>query len=183
MTNKSNIALIATLYSNHNADLYSDIYFPIINYGIATICKDQYDFEKYYDIDNLQKIIESQFGIKIPLIVLRQALTALVNHQKDIILKLYDKGTKFQIRKNWNVLIDESIEDRLSLILDEFAQLEKSFQEYVIRQNISTDKTFLDFFSDNTEDIFKYLDQLDSIPSINEQSSSIGNLGCGFNKK
>jgi hypothetical protein len=36
------------------------------------------------------------------------------------------------------------------------------------KELIKTDKTFLDFFSDNTKDIFKYIDQLDSVPIINE---------------
>jgi hypothetical protein len=176
MDKRKNIALMATLYANHDADLYSDIYFPIIKYGIASICKDQFDFEKYYDIDFLQETIILQFGIKIPLVVLKQALGALVHNQADIVLALFDKGSKFQIKKKWDVSINDSVDEKLTLVVNDFDKLELRFKEYQNRVNVSSDKTFLDFFSDNTEDIFKYLDHLDAVPTINENYVHIANF-------
>lgn len=176
MTNKSNLALIATLYNNHSANLYSDIYFPIINFGVATISKSQNDTEKYYDIEYLQTTIEKDFGIKIPLIVLRQALQALVSQQKDITIKLFEKGEKFQIIKEWDVYIDKSTEERLTSVLQDFDKLEEAFVDFVETNNIDTDKSFLEFFSENTNDIFKYLDNLEAIPTIDENYYHVANF-------
>ncbi|WP_243346408.1 coiled-coil domain-containing protein [Parabacteroides sp. FAFU027] len=176
MQSKNNLALIATLYNNHSANLYSDIYFPIINFGIATISKNQFDPEKYYDIEFLQSAIDQDFGIKIPLIVLKQALKALVSQQKDITLKLFENGEKFQIIKKWDVYIDTSIDERLSLVMNNFNELDESFRIFIGKNKISTDKSFLEFFSENTNDIFKYLDHLEAIPSINENYYHIANF-------
>jgi len=176
MKNKNNLALIATLYNNHSANLYSDIYFPIINFGIATISKSQYDTEKYYDIEFLQSTIEQDFGIKIPLIVLKQALKALVSQQQDITIKLYEKGEKFQIIKEWDVYIDKSIEERISSVIKDFDELEEAFQVFIEKSNITTDKSFIEFFTKNTEDIFKYLDHLEAVPSIDENYYHIANF-------
>lgn len=176
MTNKNNLALIATLYNNHSANLYSDIYFPIINFGVATISKSQHDIEKYYDIEFLQSTIEQDFGIKIPLIVLKQALKALVSQQQDITIKLYEKGEKFQIVKEWDVYIDKSIEERISSVIKDFEELEEAFQVFIEKSNITTDKSFIEFFTKNTEDIFKYLDHLEAVPSIDENYYHIANF-------
>jgi hypothetical protein len=173
---KNNLALIATLYNNHSANLYSDIYFPIINYGIATISKNQHDIEKYYDIEFLQSTIEQDFGIKIPLIVLRQALKTLVSQQQDITIKLYEKGEKFQIIKEWDVFIDKSIEERLSSVLKDFDELEDAFRVFIEKSNVTTNKSFSEFFSENTNDIFKYLDNLEAVPSINENYFHVANF-------
>lgn len=176
MKNKNNLALIATLYNNHSANLYSDIYFPIINFGIATISKNQQDTVKYHDIEELQNTIEQDFGIKIPLIVLKQALKALVSQQKDISIKLIENGVKFQIIKEWDVNFDKSIEERLSSVIKDFEKLEEEFRVFIDKSNITTDKSFIDFFTENTEDIFKYLDHLEAVPSINENYYHIANF-------
>lgn len=165
---KRNFALMAVLYDTQEGDLYHDIYFPIIKYGIALLNSTQTNTEKYYELDDLQIAIKNQFGITIPLIVLKQSVIAVSKSNHDITLSVYEKGSKFQIKKSWDISIDRSLEHNLSTVISSFDKLEKEFQQYLEKEFITTDKTFLDFFSDNTKDIFKYLDQLDSVPEINE---------------
>jgi len=165
---KRNFALMAVLYDTQEGDLYHDIYFPIIKYGIALLNSIQTNTEKYYELIDLQIAIKNQFGINIPLIVLKQSVLAVSKSNHDIALSVYDKGSKFQIKKSWDISIEKSLEHNLSTVINSFDKLEKEFQQYLEKELIVSDKTFLDFFSDNTKDIFKYLDQLDSVPEINE---------------
>jgi hypothetical protein len=183
MLNKNNLGLIATLYSNHNANLYSDIYFPIINYSIATITKSQNGIEQYYDVEFLQETISKEFGIKIPLIVLKQAINALVSQNKDIKIRLFSKGEKFLIEKEWDLYTDNSIEERLSSVLLNYDELEDSFQKYLEENSVTSDKSFLEFFSDNTDDILKYLDNLEAIPNVNENYYHLVNFLIQIKKK
>lgn len=48
---KTNYALITALYDTKGADLYNDVYFPIIKYEIVNQYYTQVDIEKYYDIE------------------------------------------------------------------------------------------------------------------------------------
>ena len=75
--NQSNYALLTALYDSQSSDLYKDIYFPIIKYGIFLLYQKQIDATKYYDTTNIQEVIVEKFGVKIPLIVLSQ--TSLLN--------------------------------------------------------------------------------------------------------
>lgn len=66
--NKTNYALITALYDTKGADLYNDVYFPIIKYEIVNQYYTQTDIEKYYDLEELQSLINADFGIVIPCI-------------------------------------------------------------------------------------------------------------------
>lgn len=166
--NKRNYALMSVLYDNKEADLYNDIYFPIIRYGIAKLYNDQEESEKYYEQECLQKNIDGNFGIKIPLVVLKQAIRAVSRQNKEISIKLIENGNKFQIEKAWDIKTNESIELKLQETEENFSKIEELFQEYLKRETVETSKTFLDFYIDNSEDIYKYLENLDSAPTINE---------------
>lgn len=166
--NKRNYALMSVLYDNKEADLYNDIYFPIIRYGIAKLYNDQEESEKYYEQECLQKTIDGSFGIKIPLVVLKQAIRAVSRQNKEISIKLIENGNKFQIEKAWDIKTNESIELKLQETEENFSEIEELFQEYLKRETVETSKTFLDFYIDNSEDIYKYLENLDSAPTINE---------------
>ncbi len=165
---KNNFALMSVLYDNAGADLYNDIYFPIIKYGIATIHNTQSGESNYYDLGTLQTTIQNNFGITIPLIVLKQAVRAVANVNNEISIHLMDNGNSFKIIKAWNSSQKESIENKMQNTISEFRELESLFEKYLQRENLLTDKTFTNFFTDNCEEIFKYIDQLDSIPLINE---------------
>jgi len=180
--NKRNFALMAVLYDTKEADLYHDIYFPIIKYCLATLSSSQVNPEKYYELANLQAEIISQFGINIPLIVLKQSILAVSRSNSDITLSLYDKGSKFQIKKSWDIALNDSIEDQLTKVVSHFDKLEAEFQLYLKNELLSTEKTFLEFFSDNTEEIFRYIDQLDSVPVVNENYIHIARFLSDLNK-
>ena len=75
--NKTNYALITALYDTKGADLYNDVYFPIIKYEIVNQYYTQTDIEKYYDLEELQSLINADFGIVIPCIILKQSIKAI----------------------------------------------------------------------------------------------------------
>ena len=62
---KSNIALITALYDVKDANLYREIYFPVIKYAITRIFIESSENRKYGDVTELQKRIEKWFGINI----------------------------------------------------------------------------------------------------------------------
>lgn len=166
--NKKNFALLAVLYDTEGADLYHDIYFPIIKYILATKCTQQLDTAKFYDISELQNNIITVFGIKMPLIVLKQCIKAISKDNSDFDITIYEKGQQFKIKKIWNVSINDNIDTKMDQVIKYFDQLENEFQSYLHDKMIESDKTFLDFFTDNTEDLFKYINDLDSATLINE---------------
>lgn len=71
--NQSNYALLTALYDSQSLDFYKEIYFPIIKYGIFLLFQNQKEMTKYYDTTNIQDQIIINFGIKVPLIVIKQA--------------------------------------------------------------------------------------------------------------
>lgn len=166
--NKTNFALLAVLYDTEGADLYHDIYFPIIKYSLATICTQQIDSAKYYDTSALQQNIVNSFGIKIPLIVLKQCVKAIGKANNDFSITVYENGEKYQIKKIWDVSVSETIDIKMDRVVKYFDQLEIEFKKYSQDKSIETDKTFLNFFTDNTDDLFKYMNDLDSATLINE---------------
>ena len=109
---KTNYALITALYDTKGADLYNDVYFPIIKYEIVNQYHAQVDVEKYYDIETLQGIIDNDFGIKIPLIVLRQSIRALGENKNGISLSVYENGKQFKIQKAWDISINLSMKSK-----------------------------------------------------------------------
>lgn len=166
--NKTNFALLAVLYDTEGADLYNDIYFPIIKYSLATICTQQIDSAKYYDTSVLQQNIVNYFGVKIPLIVLKQCVKAIGKTNNDFSITVYENGEKYQIKKVWDVSVSETIDIKMDRVVKYFDQLEMEFKRYTQDKSIETDKTFLNFFTDNTDDLFKYMNDLDSATLINE---------------
>lgn len=166
--NKKNFALLAVLYDTEGADLYHDIYFPIIKYVLATKCTQQIDTAKFYDITELQDNIMATFGIKMPLIVLKQCIQAISRANSDFNITTYENGQQFQIKRIWDISINENVDTKMDQVIKCFDQLESEFKIYLQDKLIESDKSFLDFFVDNTEDLFKYLNNLDSATSVNE---------------
>ena len=166
--NKKNFALLAVLYDTEGADLYHDIYFPIIKYVLATKCTQQIDTAKFYDITELQDNIMATFGIKMPLIVLKQCIQAISRANSDFNITTYENGQQFQIKRIWDISINENVDTKMDQVIKCFDQLESEFKIYLQDKLIESDKSFVDFFIDNTEDLFKYLNNLDSATSVNE---------------
>ena len=167
---KSNYALITALYDTQASDFYKDIYFPAIKYGLFLLYNKQVDITNYYIVENVQNEINECFGIKIPLIVIKQTIKFISNNHSDFTVELLSNGDQFAIKKAWDKTIVDSIEYRYEQNKISFSKLEDLFCRYLTIQHIQTDKTFLCFFSENTEEIFNYINnENDSCVRINEE--------------
>ena len=155
--NQSNYALLTALYDSQSSDLYKDIYFPIIKYGIFLLYQKQIDATKYYDTTNIQEVIVEKFGVKIPLIVIKQSLKIISNEHPDFKIELLHNGDQLSIKKIWDVVIADSIERIYEQNLKHFAALQNTYAQYVEAEQLQTKVNFIDFFSDNTEDIYHYI--------------------------
>ncbi len=155
--NQSNYALLTALYDSQSSDLYKDIYFPIIKYSIFLLYQKQTDTTKYYDTTNIQEVIIEKFGIKIPLIVIKQSLKIISNEHPDFEIKLLQNGDQLSIKKIWDVAISDSIERVYEQNLEHFTALQNAFMRYIEVEQLQTNVNFIDFFSDNTEDIYHYI--------------------------
>lgn len=167
--NKTNYALISALYDTKGADLYNDVYFPIIKYEIVNQYYSQVDVEKYYDLEELQGIINTDFGIMIPLIILRQAIRAIGANSNGISLSVYENGKQFKIQKAWDLSINVSIDDRSHELATKFSALEQAYKNFLEIEGLSCDNTFIDFYSDNTEEIFTHLEGSNGDAIIDEK--------------
>ena len=155
--NQSNYALLTALYDSQSSDLYKDIYFPIIKYGIFLLYQKQIDATKYYDTTNIQEVIIEKFGVKIPLIVIKQSLKIISNEHPDFKIELLHNGDQLSIKKIWDVVIADSIERIYEQNLKHFTALQNTYAQYVEAEQLQTKVNFIDFFSDNTEDIYHYI--------------------------
>ena len=115
--NKKNFALLAVLYDTEGADLYHDIYFPIIKYVLATKCTQQIDTAKFYDITELQDNIMATCGIKMPLIVLKQCIQAISRANSDFNITTYENGQQFQIKRIWDISINENVDTKMDQVI------------------------------------------------------------------
>ncbi len=97
--NQSNYALLTALYDSQSSDLYKDIYFPIIKYSIFLLYQKQTDTTKYYDTTNIQEVIIEKFGIKIPLIVIKQSLKIIPMSIQILRSNYYKMATSYPLRK------------------------------------------------------------------------------------
>lgn len=155
--NQSNYALLTALYDSQSSDLYKDIYFPIIKYSIFLLYQKQKDTTKYYDTTNIQEVIIEKFGIKIPLIVIKQSLKIISNAHPDFKIELLQNGDQLSIKKIWDISISDSIERIYESNLEHFTALQNVFKQYIEAEQLQTDVTFIDFFSKNTDDIYHYI--------------------------
>ena len=120
--NRINYALISALYDTKGADLYNDIYFPIIKYVIANQYYTQTDIEKYYDLEDLKTFINNDFGIKIPLVILKQSIRAIERGHNGVSLFIYEGGKYFKIKKAWDISINTSIDNKSQELSTRFRQ-------------------------------------------------------------
>lgn len=175
--NKSNYALLTALYDSQTSDFYRDIYFPAVKYGLFLLFNKQIDVQKYYVVENVQNIVEEVFGVKIPLIVIKQAIKIIKGSHSDFSIELLSNGDQFAIKKVWDQSIADSIEHLYEENVQSFAKIETLFSQYLAIQHIQTDKTFLSFFAENTEEIYHYLNNdNDNSVRINEDYIHVVNF-------
>lgn len=173
---KIEFALISALYDSKGADLYKEIYFPIIKYSMVEMYYDQNGKQKYFDLEGLQSKIESLFGISIPLLVLRQSAKALEKNQEGVSLRYYEDNQLLKINEVWDFSINETIAEKANSIRQRYQQLEIMFERYLSIEQLDCDKNFIDFFSDYAEESFLFANQESSDVIIDENYVNLTNF-------
>jgi hypothetical protein len=154
---KSDFALISALYDSKKGGLYADVYFPIIKYTIVSLFykKEQ---QEYYTQDNVKDFIIQNFGIEIPTLVIKKSVVAIRQKSSELELEIYDNGAEFKILKAWDFSINEDIDARAHEFDKRIDDLESEYQKYIESEGLESEKTFLSFISDNTDDILGYFE-------------------------
>lgn len=166
---KIEFALIAALYDNKNADFYKDIYFPIIKYSIVEMYYENLGEENYYEVVSLQNNIYGNFGVKIPMIVLSQALRLLEAGKDGMKLKYYKDGQIFKVSEAEDISVNQRIDNRAETIRKSFEQLEITFQHYLEVEKLDCEKSFFDFFCAYSDETYQYIETGFSQININEE--------------
>lgn len=157
---KSNYALVSALYSNKTKGLYSDIYFPIIRYALVKIFSEKVESDTYSSADKVAEYIDEKFGIHIPTIVIAKSITK-ISMQKDENLQLviYEGGQSFYINKALFSDDELDIEKEERYFSDNLETIEREYKSFIESQGCNDDGiSFLQFISDNTDDILGYFD-------------------------
>lgn len=164
---KSDFALISALYDSKRGGLYSDVYFPIIKYTIVSLFYNK-EGQQYYTQDNVKEFIVQNFGIEIPSLVIKKSIAAVSQKSADLDLELYENGSEFRILKAWDFSVNEDIDAKARYFNTHIDNLENEYRQYVESEGIYSDKTFLNFISDNTDDILGYFEN-ESIDKIDSE--------------
>ena len=107
------------------------IYISLLSSIASFVISKQTDTTKYYDTTNIQEVIIEKFGIKIPLIVIKQSLKITSNEHPDFEIKLLTKVNQLSIKKIWDVAISDSIERIYEQNLEHFTALQNAFMRYI----------------------------------------------------
>lgn len=166
---QSNLALITTLYNTKGSDFYKDIYFPLIRYSIMNISNESGDNGRHYDITALQDNIKEKAGITIPLQVLRNSIRLLSQSKSSpLSFYLYSDGNYFRV--SGTIGIDgEAVTKETDEVSSQYRRLEIFYQEYLQVEHLSSEKSLLDFFNDNTGDVLGYLKDGDAQAVVDQE--------------
>lgn len=158
---KSNYALVSALYSNKTKGLYSDIYFPIIRYALVKIFTEKkVESDTYSSADKVAEYIDEKFGIHIPTIVIAKSITKIsMQKNKNLQLVIYEGGQSFHINKALFSDDELDIEMEKRFFSDNLETIEREYKSFIGNQGCKDDGiSFLQFISDNTDDILGYFD-------------------------
>ncbi len=172
MAQKSNYALISALYASTNKGLYSDIYFPIIKYSIAKIFFSKGLENGYCTADAVNQFIKERFGINIPIIVIAKTVAkiSVLSGSEDIVV--YEKGNSFNIKRT-TFIEDTDIDNKEQRFSEKLEEIERLYREFLNEQGCYDDGvTFVQFISDNTDDILGYFEDEDSA-KVGEQYATL----------
>lgn len=152
-------SLISVLYDAEGGGLYKDVYFPIIKYSLVSLFRKD-ETKEYYDVEDLKAYIQEVFGLSIPTIVLKRVVETIHNN-KDFVVTSY-KDDLFRIERLWDCKEYDDIEDKAKRFHSSVELLESTFAEYVTKSCHQESITFLQFISDNTEDILGFFENEDA---------------------
>lgn len=157
---KAKYALITALYNDQSRGLYSDIYFPIIKYAIVKIYCSEANSEHYSSAEAVQGYIRDTFGIKIPHVVIVMTVKKIEAYKSgNIHLRTMSEGSLFQIE---DALLDEdenTFEEREHAFNAHMIEIESEFKAFMENEGLADeDISFVQFMSDNTDNILGYLE-------------------------
>lgn len=157
---KSNYALVSALYANKTKGLYSDIYFPIIRYALVKIFTEKVETDTYSSADKVAEYIDDKFGIHIPTIVIAKSISKIsMQKDKNLQLVIYEGGQSFHINKALFSGDELDIEKEERYFSDNLDRIESEYKSFIDNQGCNDDSiSFLQFISDNTDDILGYFD-------------------------
>ena len=169
-----NFALITALYCNQTRGLYSDVYFPIIKYAICKVFSAK-DGEVYSSADEIQSFIMERFRLEIPTIVIAMTVRKIgVRNRGNLQLVTFEKDSSFKICKAYMDNEEEiKVEEREKEITEKQQTIEEEYKAFISREGMYDDNvTFLQFISDNTDDILGYLKE-NNVEEIDEKYTSL----------
>ncbi len=171
---KTNYALISALYSNRNHGLYSDIYFPIIKYALVCLFSMRDESHPYCSADEIHNFIIDKFGISIPHIVISKSILKIdAQRWGNIKLNVYENGDTFQIQSASFDSDDDNLNERERIFSDNIVTIEAKYKEFLEREGSTDDEiSFIQFISDNTDDILGYFEEQD-ISKVNEKYATM----------
>ena len=171
---KTNYALISALYSNTNHGLYSDIYFPIIKYAIVNLFSKREESHPYCSASEIHDFIVDRFGIAIPHVVISKSILKInVQRWGNIKLNVYENGDTFQIQSASFDSDDDNLNERERAFSENISNIEGKYKEFVEREgSIDDGITFIQFISDNTDDILGYFEEQD-VSKVNEKYATM----------
>ena len=171
---RTNYALISALYSNSNHGLYSDIYFPIIKYALVCIFSKREESHPYCSADEIHNFIIDKFGIPIPHIVISKSILKMdVQKRGSIKLTVYENGDTFLIQSASFENEDDNLKERERAFSESIIIIEKKYKEFLKREgSIDDGISFVQFISDNTDDIVGYFEEQDT-SKVNERYATM----------
>ena len=171
---KTNYALISALYSNRDHGLYSDIYFPIIKYALVCLFSMRDESHPYCSADEIHNFIIDKFGISIPHIVISKSILKIdAQRWGNIKLNVYENGDTFQIQSASFDSDDDNLNERERIFSDNIVTIEAKYKEFLEREGSTDDGiSFIQFISDNTDDILGYFEEQD-ISKVNEKYATM----------
>ena len=157
---RSNYALISALYSDKSRGLYSDIYFPIIKYVIVKISAELKSADKYSKAETVYNKIQELFDIKIPHVVIAKTVSKLANvGNGSFELEAYEDGRVFKIKRAYFDEEESTYEERERSFNLHLHDIEAEYKGFIEREGTcDEDATFMEFISNNTENILGYFE-------------------------
>lgn len=159
-----NIALLTALF-NGQSNLYSEIYFPVVKYALVCCLKESKDTCTSC-ITDLHTMINQEFGVFIPLVVVKKAIKHMTQDDKFHVTLMND-GTLQVDRADMSIFDD--IQNKSQMVDSSLQRLEQSYIRYFHGLNITPEKTFVEFFSAKTQEIEDYLGNTGPNASMGEE--------------
>lgn len=165
----SSLSLISALYNSEgNADLYKEIYYPIIRYStIELYRKSDPNSSHYYALSDLNKLICELFDIDIPTLVLGHAVQ-LMGRGHGLAFEYFSETTSFRILDINEEISNDDIVEKANDIDEQLKELEYKFKMFLETEQLDCDKSFFDFFKDNEKAIASYINYSHDMELINE---------------